>query len=123
MAGWCHGPSSKHPMEDGDHIEKTFKLKKIADSTKHTFNSSKGPSIINYIHKESLNEVWQGVKVQWYSDKRDNFLENDFVAFVSFFIELFSEVKKFYVESFVSSNFNITYKYNSCDSLMDCKAF
>lgn len=123
MAGWCHGPSSKHPMEDGDHIEKTFKLKKIADSTKHTFNSSKGPSIINYIHKESLNEVWQGVKVQWYSDKRDNLLENYFVAFVSFFIELFSEVKKFYVESLVSSNFNITYKYNSCDSLMDCKAF
>lgn len=35
----------------------------------------------------------------------------------------FLQVKKFYVESLVSSNFNITYKYNSCDSLMDCKAF
>lgn len=57
------------------------------------------------------------VQVHRYSDKRDNFLKNAFVDFVTlcdldvFFRELFSECmcKKFSMESLVCSVLNITF--------------
>lgn len=101
---------------------KDVKLKKIADSTKHTFNSSKRPSIIT-----STKRVWMRYdeEIRYIDILIREISSSKMILLLScrFFIELFSEVKKFYVEILVSSNFNITYLYNSCDSLMDCKAF